>query len=102
TYLLPCLAVRPRLQLAKVCLALADLGTARQLLREVDDVLAQRPALGELGREAEEFRRALAASAAPGPADPPLTPAELRLLPYLQTHLTADMIAKRLFISIHT
>jgi LuxR family transcriptional regulator, maltose regulon positive regulatory protein len=102
TYLLPCLAVRPRLQLAKVCLALADLGTARQLLREVDDVLAQRPALGELGREAEEFRRALAASVAPGPADPPLTPAELRLLPYLQTHLTADMIAKRLFISIHT
>jgi uridylate kinase len=23
-------------------------------------------------------------------------------LPYLRTHLTADMIAKRLFISIHT
>ena len=38
-----------------------------------------------------------------GAASPlPLTPAELRLLPYLQTHLTADMIAKRLFISIHT
>jgi len=71
-------------------------------VREVDDVLAQRPALGALGREVEEFRRALAASSAPGPADPPLTPAELRLLPYLQTHLTADMIAKRLFISIHT
>ena len=32
----------------------------------------------------------------------PLTPAELRLLPYLQTHLTADMIAERLFLSSHT
>ena len=32
----------------------------------------------------------------------PLTPAELRLLPYLQTHLTADKIAERLFISSHT
>jgi LuxR family transcriptional regulator, maltose regulon positive regulatory protein len=27
---------------------------------------------------------------------------ELRLLPYLQTHLTADKIAERLFISSHT
>ena len=32
----------------------------------------------------------------------PLTPAELRLLPYLQTHLTAHMIAERLFLSSHT
>ena len=32
----------------------------------------------------------------------PLTPAELRLLPYLQTHLTADKIAERLFLSGHT
>ena len=33
-----------------------------------------------------------------GGRPPPLTPAELRLLPYLQTHLTAD----RLFVSSHT
>ena len=32
----------------------------------------------------------------------PLTPAELRLLPYLQTHLTLDKIAERLFLSGHT
>jgi LuxR family maltose regulon positive regulatory protein len=31
----------------------------------------------------------------------PLTPAELRLLPYLQTHLTAGRIAERLFLSKH-
>jgi LuxR family maltose regulon positive regulatory protein len=33
---------------------------------------------------------------------PPLTPAELRLLPYLQTHLTAPGIAEQLFLSTHT
>lgn len=103
TYLLPYLAVRVRLQLARVCLALAEPGSAQQLLREIDDILAHRPALGTLVDEVADFRGALATAAACGPADClPLTPAELRLLPYLQTHLTADMIAKRLFISIHT
>ncbi|MFB9645000.1 response regulator transcription factor, partial [Microbacterium terregens] len=32
----------------------------------------------------------------------PLTPAELRLLPYLQTHLTVPEISARLFISRNT
>ena len=31
-----------------------------------------------------------------------MSPAELRLLPYLKTHLTADGIAERLFLSSHT
>jgi LuxR family maltose regulon positive regulatory protein len=103
TYLLPYLAVRLRLQLARVYLVIADPGTARQLLREIDDILVHRPALGTLVDEVEDFRGVLASSAASAAIGPlPLTPAELRLLPYLQTHLTADMIAKRLFISIHT
>jgi len=103
THLLPYLATRLRLHLAKVYHAMAELGTARQLLREIDDILTHRPALGTLIEEIDEFRRAVTASAAAGVAGPlPLTPAELRLLPYLQTHLTADMIAKRLFISSHT
>src|SRR5262249_39233302 len=62
TYLLPCIAVRLRLQLAKVCLAIADMVTARQLLREIDDILSHRPALGTLTAEVGEFRRALASS----------------------------------------
>jgi LuxR family transcriptional regulator, maltose regulon positive regulatory protein len=103
TYLVPYLAVGLRLQLAKVYLAIADPGTARQLLREIDDVLTHRPSLGILIDEVGEFRRALASSTASGQVGPlPLTPAELRLLPYLQTHLTADMIAERLFVSSHT
>ena len=103
TYLLPYHAVRLRLQLARVYLAIADPATARQLLREIDDILSHRPALGTLVDEVTEFRSALASSAAPGATGTlPLTPAELRLLPYLQTHLTADKIAERLFLSGHT
>jgi LuxR family transcriptional regulator, maltose regulon positive regulatory protein len=103
TYLLPYVAVRVRLKLAKVCVAIAESGAAQQLLREIDDILTHRPDLGTLIDEVRDFRSALASTAASGLAGSlPLTPAELRLLPYLQTHLTADMIAKRLFISIHT
>ena len=103
TYAFPWIAVRLRLELAKVYLAIADLRTARQLLREIDDILRHRPALGTLVDEVEEFRRVLTSGAATGAADmAPLTPAELRLLPYLQTHLTAAGIAERLFLSAHT
>jgi LuxR family transcriptional regulator, maltose regulon positive regulatory protein len=100
TYGLPFVAVRLRLQLAKVLLALAEVLAARQLLREIDDILARRPALGTLTGEADDLRLALAAQGAAGRS--PLTSAELRLLPYLQTHLTASGIAERLFVSSHT
>jgi LuxR family maltose regulon positive regulatory protein len=103
TCLLPYHAVRLRLRLAKVYLAIADLGTVHQLLREIDDIMAHRPALGTLVDEVRDFRGLLASSASSKPAGTlPLTPAELRLLPYLQTHLTADRIAERLFLSSHT
>ena len=103
THVLPFTAVRLRLHLAKTYLALADVATARQLLRETDDIVGQRPALGALVDEVEEFRRVLASGATTGVAGmPPLSPAELRLLPYLQTHLTAERIAEQLFVSSWT
>jgi len=104
TYLLPYLAVRLRLHLATVYLALAEPATVRQLLREIDDIVSRRPALGTLIGGIKDFRAVLASAktAAGAAAMLPLTPAELRLLPYLQTHLTADKIAERLFISSHT
>ena len=103
TWAIPFVAVRLRLQLAKVYAALADLATARQLVREIDDILAHRPALGTLVAQVEEFRQLLASNAT-GEATGrlPLTQAELRLLPYLQTHLNASEIAERLFVSHHT
>ena len=103
TYVFPYVAVRLRLQLAKVYLALAEVAIARQLVRETDDILRHRPALGTLVGEIEDFRRVLAPSATTEVAGrSPLTPAELRLLPYLQTHLTVERIAERLFVSSWT
>ncbi len=103
TFVLPHIAVRVRLQLAKVYAALADHATARHLLREIDDILLHRPALGALVDEVSEFRGILTSSAHVTVAGgPPLTPAELRLLPYLQTHLTFKQIGERLFVSRNT
>ena len=103
TFVLPWLAIRLRLQLAKVYVALADATTARHLLREIDDILHHRPNLGALVDDVAELRQTLAAPMPGGAAGgPPLSPAELRLLPYLQTHLTVPEIAGRLFLSHNT
>jgi LuxR family maltose regulon positive regulatory protein len=103
TFVFPYLAVRLRLQLAKVYWAIADYSAARHLLREIDDIVLRRPALGTLLEEVSEFRRIVTSNAKGGPAGgSPLTPAELRLLPYLQTHLTMAEIGERLFVSRNT
>ena len=103
TYALPWVAVRVRLQLAKVYAALADHGAARHLLLEIDDILLHRPALGALVEEVSDFREFLSSSAPKTMgAGPPLSPAELRLLPYLQTHLNFREIGQRLFVSRNT
>jgi LuxR family maltose regulon positive regulatory protein len=103
TFAVPWMAVRVRLQLAKVSWATADRSTARHLLHEVDDILVHRPALGVLVDEVSEIRRMLTSSTQVGASGAtPLSPAELRLLPYLQTHLTLPEISERLFVSRHT
>ena len=56
TFALPFLAVRGRLQLAKVYWITGDATTARHLLREIDDILLRRPALGALVDEVSDFR----------------------------------------------
>ena len=101
TFVLPHVAVRVRLQLAKTYAAIADQSTARHLLREIDDILAYRPALGALVHQVSDFARSSRAHGTV-PGGPPLSPAELRLLPYLQTHLTFKQIGRRLFVSRNT
>ena len=88
---MPYLGVRSRLQLAKVYSVNGDHATARHLLREIDDILLRRPALGALVDAVSELRRIATSSPRAGAAGAlPLTPAELRLLPYLQTHFTSS------------
>jgi LuxR family transcriptional regulator, maltose regulon positive regulatory protein len=96
----PSIAVRLRLEMAKLHIALSNTTAARQLLREIDDIFTRRPALGSLVDDTEALQTALSGTQATGPS--PLTSAELRLLPYLQTHLTARDIGARLFVSRHT
>jgi LuxR family maltose regulon positive regulatory protein len=105
TFAFPTLAVRARLHLARVSWSTGDVAAVRHLLREADDVLLRRPSLGSLVDEVSDLRQAFGAgvlpSAAGGPGVP-LTPAELRLLPYLQTHLTVREIGDRLFVTRNT
>jgi LuxR family maltose regulon positive regulatory protein len=103
TVALPFFAVRARLQLAKVYSIRGDQAAARHLMREIDELLRQRPALGTLVDQVAEVRQTVAANAQLGATGAaPLTGAELRLLPYLQTHLTIGEIGERLFVSRNT
>lgn len=103
TFVLPSLAARGRLQLAKVYWARGDHASAQHLLREIDDVLRHRPALGMLAEQVAEFHELTRhATGAHGPHGVPLTPAELRVLPYLQTHLTINDIGQQLHVSRNT
>ncbi len=105
TYAFPTLAVRTRLNVARTSWALGDNVAVRHLLREIDDVMLHRPHLGVLGEEVLKFRRDFEAGPTGTTSDgrtSPLSPAELRLLPYLQTYLTIREIAERLFISRNT
>ncbi|MFZ2509733.1 MAG: LuxR C-terminal-related transcriptional regulator [Gordonia sp. (in: high G+C Gram-positive bacteria)] len=101
TYLLPWLSIRVRLQLAKAYVSLGDRSAARQLVREIDDLQAKRAVGGALDEEVTRFRAGLERDGVAGGAAL-LTPAELRLLPYLQTHLTIAEIGGRLFVSRNT
>ncbi|MHC2999109.1 hypothetical protein OB08_07865 [Microbacterium sp. HJ5] len=95
----PFVAVRSRVQLIR---ASSDSSVIRQLLTEIDHVCEHRPSLGALSDEVAKLRKAYSAERMTGSGLDPLTPTELRILPYLQTHLTADDLASRFGVSRHT
>jgi LuxR family maltose regulon positive regulatory protein len=100
---LPWLAIQVGTELACVHLALAEAGPARTVLSEAEQVLRLRPQMGILVEQARELQDRLAATSGPdGAWAMSLTGAELRLLPYLATHLTFPEIGTRLFISRNT
>ena len=103
TYALPWLAVSVRLELVRAHLALVNWGRAVALMAEVDELLARRPDVGVLRRQAEDLQSQLAAGRQPEDNwASSLTGAELRLLPLLTTHLSFREIADRLFVSRNT
>jgi LuxR family maltose regulon positive regulatory protein len=100
---LPWLTIQVGLELARAHLALAEAGAARTVLSETERVLEVRPHMGSLIEDARGLRERLAAtSGSEGAWAMSLTGAELRLLPYLATHLMFPEIASRLFISRNT
>jgi LuxR family maltose regulon positive regulatory protein len=100
---IPWLTMQVGIELARAHLALAEPGPARTVLGEAEQVLDGRPQLGILVEDAKELHDLVAATSEPdGAWAMSLTGAELRLLPYLATHLTFPGIASRLFISRNT
>jgi LuxR family transcriptional regulator, maltose regulon positive regulatory protein len=89
--------------LARASLALGDVGAARMLIREADHVLARYPDSGTLPDRLREVERMTDASSVPvGLTATPLTPAEMRVLRYLPTHLSFEAIAEELIVSRNT
>jgi LuxR family maltose regulon positive regulatory protein len=103
TEALPWLAVGVRIELARCYLTLRDLDGARALLGEIDAILERRPDLGVLGDRARRLAQDLRTLAlVEEHARLGLTPAELRLLPLLATHLSFREIAEQLRVSRNT
>jgi LuxR family maltose regulon positive regulatory protein len=103
THALPWCAVQVRLELARAHLTLLEVAEAGSLLDEADEIIRRRPGLGALEAEAVELRAECvkASSDQEGRAST-LTPAELRLMPLLSSHLSFREIGEQLFVSRNT
>jgi LuxR family maltose regulon positive regulatory protein len=102
TAAIPWLSALTLLQLTRIYVASGDSAGAQTILHDLDDLLRERPDLGIVGEQAKRLAaqaRALPANIAGATT---LTPAELRLLPLLPTHLSLPEIGERLFLSRHT
>ena len=99
---LPWLTVEVAIELTRAHLALGEADAARAALADAHAVLRRRPDLGVLVDEVRQLDTRLASVSGPGGWAVSLTTAELRLLPYLATHLTFPEIATRLFLTAHT
>ena len=98
---LPWLTVQVGLELTRVHLALGEIGAARTVLTETERVLEGTTG-GLLADDARMLRGRVAASSSSADTSAMrLTAAELRLLPYLATHLTVPEIASRLLSPQH-
>lgn len=102
TRVVPLAAAQALLEMTRASLELSDIGGARRVLREVGDLIAIRPKLGEFVVEFTRLKDKLADLPAGSVGASALTKAELRLLPLLVTHLSYPEIADRLFVSRHT
>ena len=102
SYALPSATVVGLLEVARAYLAIADPAGASSAVAEAERIFHRRPGLGVLTEQTAELRRRSAESAQALAGPSTLTPAELRVLPMLSTHLMFEEIAQRLHVSRHT
>lgn len=98
----PGISVQTLLEMARAHSDLSDVAGARVVLREASDILAKRPDLGVLARQRDEIRQRIGTLVTSAVGASALTAAELRLLPWLATHLSFPEIGDRLHVSRHT
>ena len=102
SYALPSTTVVGLLEVARAYLSIADPAGAGSAVAEAERIVHRRPGLGVLVEQLAELRRRSAESAQALAGPSTLTPAELRVLPLLSTHLMFEEIAQRLHVSRHT
>ena len=89
--------------LARTALLLGDLGNPRVLAAEAADLLDVVPDGDLLVVSLQQLERTIEANTAPtGIGTSPMSPAEMRVMRYLPTHLTFAAIADELFVSRNT
>lgn len=99
---MPWLAVEARLQLVHASVGLLDAAGAKVLLRETREIRRHVADLGILDPQVEALDDLVATAPHLAMGAFALTTAELRVLPYLQTHLSFREIGLRLFVTQNT
>jgi LuxR family maltose regulon positive regulatory protein len=94
----PWMTVMTCVVLGEACLDVGDITAAAHWSARTTEALRRYPDAGMLARRAERLRQAIEAAL----HTDPLTPAERRVLEQLPTHLTEEMIAQQLFVSLNT
>ncbi len=102
THALPWISVAGLLELGRCYLAMGDTAGAGSVVSQAEQIKRRRPDLGFLTNELAELRQQVAGSARVLAGPSTLTPAELRVLPMLSTHLSFEEIGDRLHVSRYT
>jgi len=95
-------ALLVRVDMGRTYLALGDTAGARAMVADADDIVRRRPDLGVLPLALDALRVQVAAAPSRRSGSTTLTAAEMRLMPYLSTHLTYGAVATRLGLSENT
>jgi LuxR family maltose regulon positive regulatory protein len=90
------------LEVARAYLAIADPAGAGSAVAEAERILQRRPDIGALAVQLAETRERVHGASETLALPSTLTPAELRVLPMLSTHMMFEEIADRLHVSKHT